>query len=57
MYNAVASALRSGHRMQPYGIKLRFLSGCSTGVARVVRDTECNPTVLKYDFGRGVAQG
>ena len=27
-----------------------------SGVARVVRDTECNPTVLKYDFGRGVAR-
>ena len=38
MYNAVASALRSGHRMQSYGIKIRFLSGGSAGVARVVRD-------------------
>ena len=57
MYNAVASALRSGHRMQSYGIKLRLLSGRSAGIARVVRDTECNPTVLNYDFCRGVAQG
>ena len=40
MYNAVASAFRPGHRMQPYGIKIRFLSGCSAGVARVVRDDE-----------------
>ena len=40
MYNAVASALRSGHRMQSYGIKIRFLSGCSAGVARVVRYAE-----------------
>ena len=40
MYNAVASARHSGHRMQPYGIKIRFLSGCSAGVARVVRDDE-----------------
>ena len=34
------SALSSGHRMQCYGIKIRFLSGCSAGVARVVRDDE-----------------
>jgi hypothetical protein len=40
MYNAVASALRSGHRMQCYGIKIRFMSGCSAGVAHVVRDVE-----------------
>ena len=25
-------------------------------VARVIRDTECNPTVLKYDLLRGVAR-
>ena len=40
MYNAVASGLRSGHRMQSHGIKIRFTSGCSAGVARVVRDSE-----------------
>ena len=28
----------------------------NAGVARVVRDTECNPTVLNYDFCRGVAR-
>ena len=26
--------------MQSYGIKLRFLSGCSAGVVHVVRDDE-----------------
>ena len=34
------SARRSGHRMQPYGIKIRFQSGCSAGEARCVRDAE-----------------
>ena len=29
---------QSVHRMQCYGIKIRFLSGCSAGVDRVVRD-------------------
>ena len=26
------------------------MSGCSSGIARVVRYTECNPTVLEYDL-------
>ena len=37
MYNAVAIALRSGHRMQIYGIKLLFLSGYSAWSARIIR--------------------
>ena len=43
------SARRSGHRMQPYGIKIRFLSGCSAVVAGVIRDDEVegsNPFTL-----------
>ena len=40
-----------------YEIRRILISRCSAGVARVVRVTECNSTVLNYDFCRGVAQG
>ena len=36
--------------MQSYGIKIRFMSGCSAGAARVVRDDEVegsNPFTLQ----------
>ena len=42
--------------MQPYGIKIRFTSGCSAGVERVVRDPEVYITVSFSDLRRGVAQ-
>ena len=50
------NALRSGYRMQSYGIKIRFTSGCSAGVARCVRDPEVYITVSVSDLRRGVAQ-
>ena len=56
MYNEVASALRSGHRMQSHGIKIRFTSGCSAGLARCVLDPEVYIMVSFFDLRRGVAQ-
>jgi len=44
MYNAVASALSSGHRMQPTVLNY---DSCG-GVARVVRDDEAVLTYLNW---------